>query len=176
MDMLKNEKYQVYASYAVKDIPTENLKIFISDFIEHAALNMGAKVERVEVDRVIENIQLPEFSFAPLSVIASAFIRGSLGKLKNEKVTLNPRNIYDWVSEVTLDYRHKIEHDDRAARLSSNTLHFKDLERCPLGKAICKKIEWGLTEEEWDKVPLKELAVRIGNGHWPTPQEFGIEK
>jgi len=171
-----NEKYLTYKDSKIFEVPLDTLKVLITLFIDHAALNLGCKATKADVDRIIEMVQGNEFSFLPVQTVYSAFTRGSLGKLKNEKTTLSPRNIYDWLSEVSLDYRLFIEHKDRDERLSANVVHFKDLERYPLGKAIMKKIDWELTEEEWERVPLKLLAEMIGRGEYVTMNDFGIKR
>lgn len=173
-----NEKYLIYKDYKVSEVPLEVLRVLITLFIDHAALNLGSKATKADVDRIIEMVRGNEFTFLPIMTIYSAFTRGSLGKLKNDKTTLSPRNIYDWMCEVSLEYRQYIEHRDRDDRLSADVSHFTDLDRYPLGKAINKKIDWckaGLLDDSnWDRVPLKVLADKIGQGQWPRPEEFGI--
>jgi hypothetical protein len=39
-----------------------------------------------------------------------------------------------------------------------------------------KKIDWELTEDEWDKVPLKILAEMIGRNERVTMADFGIKR
>lgn len=172
--MNNNKTYQAYHNSAIREVPTENLKILVTLFINSAALNLGCKATKADVDRVTDIMSGNQFNFLPIEIAASAFGRGSLGKLKNEKTTLNPRNIYDWLTEVSLEYRQHIEHKEREDRLSANIVHFKDLERYPLGKAICWKIDH-VSESDWDNVPLKKVAETIGSGHYPTLEKFGIK-
>jgi hypothetical protein len=179
MAIIDNETYQTYAFYKAGEVPLEKLKILITVFINYAARNLGSKVEKADVDQIIEFIRSPQFNFLLVNIIASGFIRGSLGKLKNEKTTLTPRNIYDWLTEVSLEYRQQQEHNEREKRLSLNNPHFDDLIKYPLGKAICKKTDWlasgAITEEQYDQIPLKEVAELIGKGIIPTLKYFGIE-
>jgi len=176
---MKTKTYEVYQNYLIRDVPPDNLRIIVTGFIDDAALTLGCKPTKADVDKVSEFMSYNQFNFLPISVAATAFIRGSLGKLKNEKTTLSPRNIYDWLSEISLEYRNYVEHKDREETLGRNNPHFKDLDRFPLGKAICKKIDWyksGVIDgDDWDMIPLKDLSEIIGSGHWPTPQQFGIE-
>jgi hypothetical protein len=173
MAITKNEKYQIYHNHIVKDVPNENLKILITLFIDYAAVNLGAKAEKADVDRIIEFIQGYEFNYLPISIIASGFVRGSLGKLRNDKTSLNPRNIHEWLSDVSLEYQKGIEHNERDDKLSKDYIHFRDLERIPLGKAICWKIDH-VSEEDWDDVPLRIVAEMIGLKQMPTLKDFGI--
>ena len=174
-----SKTFDVYRNYLIRDVPSDNLKIIVTEFINDAALTLGCNSTKADVDKVSEFMSYNQFNFLPVSVAATAFIRGSLGKLKNEKTTLSPRNIYDWLSEISLEYRNYVEHKDREETLSKDIVHFKDLNRYPLGKAICKKIDWynsgAIDGDDWDKIPLKDLSEMIGKGGWPTPEQFGIE-
>jgi hypothetical protein len=59
-----------------------------------------------------------------------------------------------------------------------NQYKFDGLEKYPLGKAICKKIDWlksgAITTVEWDRISLKQVAEIIGAGNEPTLEHFGI--
>lgn len=169
-----NKTYEAYQSYKISDVPLENLKIIVTGFINDSALTLGCNATKADVDKVSELMASNQFNFLPVNVASSAFTRGSLGKLKNDKTTLSPRNIYDWLSEVSLEYRNHIEHNERDYKLSNPEGHFNDLMNCPFGKAIMKKIDWELTEDEWDKVPLKMLAEIIGRNERVTMADFGI--
>ena len=175
---MKTKTFEVYKDYLIRDVPPDNLRIIVTGFIDDAALTLGCKPTKADVDKVSEFMSSNQFNFLPMSVAATAFIRGSLGKLKNDKSTLSPRNIYEWLSEVSLEFRQYQEHKERDERLSANNIRFSDLDRYPLGKAINKKIDWlkteAITSEEWDMISLKELAELIGKGVWPTPEYFGI--
>lgn len=179
MAIIQNETYQTYALETVQNVPLDNLKILVTVFISYAARNLGCKVDKADVDQIIEFIQSPEFCFLPVSVVASAFSRGSLGKLKNDKLTLNPRNIYDWMTEVKIEHRNLTEHNEREKRLNAEVSHFKELKKYPLGQALCKKIDWynsgAIDSDDWDKIPLRELSEIISRGGWPSPNDFGIQ-
>lgn len=179
MAIADNATYKIYALNTVLDVPTEKLKILVTVFIDYAARNLGCKVDKADVDQIIEFIQSPEFCFLPVSVVASAFSRGSLGKLKNDKLTLNPRNIYDWMTEVKIEHRNNIEHNEREKRLSADVSHFKELKKYPLGQALCKKIDWynsgAIDSDDWDRIPLRDLSEVISRGGWPSPNDFGIQ-
>jgi len=53
------------------------------------------------------------------------------------------------------------------------------LHKFPIGSAINKKIDWYrkgiLNINDWNKVPLKEVAEMIGAGNMPTVEHFGIQ-
>lgn len=178
MDIHYNEKYKLYQNDKASVVPTEILKGLVSLFIETAALNLGAKATKADVDQIIYFIQSPRFNFLPINVILSAFTRGSLGKLKNDKTTLTPRNIHDWLDEVSLEHRNYQEHLQRDYTLSNPEVHFKDLTRYPLGKAICKKIDWyksgAINSNDWDAISLRELAEMIGKDVMPTLEKFNL--
>ena len=175
---MNSKTYEIYNNYVIRDIPIDNLKIIVTALIEDAALTLGCKATKADVDKVSEFMSSHQFNFIPINVAATAFTRGSLGKLKNDKTTLTPRNIYDWLSEISLEYRNHIEHNERDTILSSLGSHFTDLTRYPLGKAICKKIDWyksgAIDSNDWDKIPLRELAEMIGEGRYPMIEDFNL--
>jgi hypothetical protein len=47
-----------------------------------------------------------------------------------------------------------------------------------MGRALCKKIDWltisAITSDEWDRIPLKEVAEIIGKGLEPSLEYFGM--
>lgn len=171
--MKHSTTYESFHNYQIKDVPSESLKILVTAFIESAALTLGCKSTKADVDRVCEFMASNQFNFLPVEIAASAFGRGSLGKLKNDKTTLSPRNIYDWLSDISQEYRQGLEHQERDNRLSANNIRFRDFHNYPFGKACCWKIDH-VPEEQWDNVPLKEVAELIGKGILPTLEYFGI--
>lgn len=178
MAITTNDKYITYHGYTVKEVPIEVLKVLVTLFIDYAAVNLGTSADKANVDRIIEQVQGHEFNFLPVSVVASAFIRGSLGKLRNDKTSLNPRNIFEWLTEVSVEYKQGVEHDKRERELSNTEKTF-DLNKCPVGAAIMKKIDWyasgAIDIEDWDKIPMKSLAEKIVHGIHPYPEMFGVE-
>ena len=174
-----NDKYKTYQSYLIRDVPIDNLKIIVTEFINDAALTLGCKATKADVDKVTFFMSSNQFNYLPVNIASTAFVRGSLGKLKNDKTTLNPRNIYDWLSEVGQEYRNFVEHKEREKSLSNPGEHFKDLTQFPLGKAICKKIDWyrsgAIDDNDWDNISLHELAEMIGKNIIPTLDRFGIK-
>lgn len=177
MAITTNDKYITYHSYIVKDVPIEVLKVLVTLFIDYAAVNLGTSADKANVDRIIEQVQGHEFNFLPVSVVASAFMRGSLGKLRNDKTSLNPRNIFEWLTEVSQEYKQGIEHDRREKELSMTEKTF-DLNRYPVGRSIMWKIDLynsGLIDgDTWDKINPKIIAEMFANGQHPTLRDFGI--
>lgn len=172
-----NEKYQIYAGSLVKDVPLEYLKILITLFLDHAALNMGANIEKVSVDRIIEIVK-EDYGFLPVNQIASAFIKGSMGYYGEGR--LIPKMINGWLKEIKTEYERYTEHNKRENRVKEQLKEKPyDLQKYPAGKAICLKIDWyrkGLINgDDWDKIPLQKVAEMIGKGHIPTPGDFIIE-
>lgn len=175
MKLTENEKYKAYCNTAVRDVPSEHLKVLINLFVDYSALNLGVNTDKANVDRLVELVRGGEFNLLPISVIASGFIRGSLGKLKNDNTKLSPRNIYEWLTEVSIEYRNKLDHLER--QKSPPGVAF-NLKKYPLGQALLRKIDWfrsgAITEADWEKIPLKELAEMIGRGEYPTIKDFNI--
>lgn len=167
--------YQTYSKYPVREVPEEHLKHLVFLFIADAALNMGSNVEKANVDRVIEIIQ-DHYSFLPVYVICSAFVKGSMGYLGEGR--LIPKNINNWLREIRIEYERESDHKRIEERLNTNYPPV-DLVKYPMGMALCVKIDWltsGLIDGDgWDNIPLKDVAEIIGRGQQPRPEEFGIE-
>ena len=173
--MINNSKYQAYASTVVSEIPTENLKFLVNLLMEDAALNMGATYDPKILDRIIEFTQSRDFNNMTLSVIASAFARGSLGKFGPGRLV--PKTVHDWLTEVSIEFKRYQDHKDREDYYSEKPVSF-DLHKYPVGKAICKKIDWlksgAITSDEWDRIPLRDLAERLATGMDAVPELFGV--
>ena len=169
-----SKTYDRYVTTLVKDvIPRDDLKEMVNIFLEDASINMGNDFNDNTLERVIEIIE-NQFKFLPVCYIASAFKKGSLGHYGTGRLV--PRVIYSWLNEISLEYNR--DQDHKKHETEDTVVHFSDLDRYPLGKAINKKIDWlkseAITEDEWDTISLKELAELISKGSYPTPENFGI--
>jgi hypothetical protein len=166
--------YDDYATALVKDVPQEYIKALVNTFMTDAGINMGADFTDTSLERVIEIVRF-NFKFLPVCYIASAFKKGSLGNYGTGRLV--PRTINNWLNEITLEHNRDESHK-KLTRIDE-VIHFKDLRKYPLGKAICKKIDWlesgAITIDEWDKIPLKVLAEIIGAGHIPDLEYFIIK-
>ena len=175
--MITDKLYQTYAGSVVTEVPEDNLKHIINVLIEDSALNMGCNYEVKIVDRIIEFVQSKDFNYLPVAIIASAFNGGSLGKFGAGRLV--PKTVYDWLNTVAIDYRRRMEHEKRLEQLRTDPNGF-NLHKFPAGQAIVKKMDWlksgVITEEEWDKIPLLELAGMIADGFNVKPKNFGIDE
>jgi hypothetical protein len=175
--MENDSKYQMYANDLVRNVPGEYLQHLISLFMKEASVNMGCDVNEITLERVIFYVK-KDFGYIPINYIASAFIKGSLGRLGDGKGRLIPKTIHNWIGEISLEYNRMVSNKIQRDKLNDVSIAM-DLHKFPAGKAINKKIDWyrkGLLDvEDWDKVPLKEMAEMIGNGHDPKLTDFGIE-
>ena len=162
--------YNDYATSLVLDVPQEYLKSMVNEFMIDAGINMGADFTDASLERVIEIVQF-RYKFLPVCYIGSAFKKGSLG---NGPGRLVPRTINGWLADITLEYNRDESHK-KLIQLGEG-IHFSDLRKYPLGKAICKKMDWltsgAITEKEWDRIPLKELAEIMGKGLIPDHNYF----
>jgi len=160
--MQTSKLYETYAVAPAKEIPFEYMKDLVKELLASAALDMGTDFDDRTKDRVIEII-IYHFGYLPLCLIASAFKKGALGQYGAGRLV--PRTINGWLNEMREEHqrmtRAKIEDTDKQYK-------FEHLDRIPLGKAIIKKIDWRLNSREWDQIPLKELAERIGRGEHPV--------
>jgi hypothetical protein len=170
--MKMDDNYQMYATDVARNVPSEILKSMINTFMTEASLNMSNDYNQAVLDRIIYFVT-NEFHYLRMAEIASAFIRGSLGKFGAGR--LNPRVIYGWLQNVVEEHNRYAEHQ-RIEDINNSTGTIMDLSKCPAGSAIIKKIEWYkaglLTGDDWDRVDLKKLAESIGQGHVPNFRDF----
>ena len=174
--MERDDTYQTYAAIATKDVPIAELNYLINSCLVEASLNMGNTFDERDFNRIVYLINT-DFNFLPVSYIWSAFLRGSLGKLGTGRLV--PKTVYGWLNEVANEYKRLREHKEMEEHYKVKNTGF-NLHKFPAGKAISKKIEWlksgVITEAQWDKIPLIELAGMIADGFNVTPENFGINK
>jgi hypothetical protein len=171
--MDKDNTYQTFATFLVKDVPNESFEYLIKLFMDKASMNMGSDYSPKVLTGTVEIIK-GHYNYIPICYVASAFIKGSLGDYGPGRLV--PRTVYAWLNAITIEYNR--DEDHKRNILDINTVHFSDLEKYPLGKAINKKIDWlksgKITSDDWDRISLKELAERIGQGIESVPEIFGV--
>ena len=171
---MENSLYETYAHSLCNDIPIETLKDFIMTFLIDASKDMGCDFDKTEAPERIYYIISTHYNHLPLSLIASGFKRGALGQYGAGR--LIPRTVFGWMGEINQYYLTKHSTRDNS---QDNYTKFDDLHRYPLGSAINKKIEWyskgAMDINDWEKVPLKDLAKMNGEGHYATLEHFGIK-
>lgn len=165
---------EIYGNYPASEVPSENLKVMIREFILDAAIDMGQKPDEIIYDRVFYFIT-KDFGWLQCLQLASVFRRGSLGQFGAGR--LIPKTIYGWLVEIRNELGQKASGVGEKIDMRRK---FDDLGRYPMGQAICKKIDWirsgAITSDEWAKIPLKAVAERIGRGLECTPEIFGIKR
>jgi hypothetical protein len=160
--------YETYAGYPCSEVPREYLENFITGFLYDASKDMGVTFEKSIVERVVEIIS-QHYAHLPLALVSSACKKGALGQYGAGRLV--PRTVYGWMAEMSQYYLTIMDKKDRDFK---NEERFKGLDRYPLGKAICWKIDH-VKEEDWERVPVKTVAEIIGRGSIPTLENFGIK-
>lgn len=172
----EDNKFQSYATTMVREVPESELKYLVVLFMKEACINMGCDVTEETIDRVIYFVKA-EYSYIPVNYIASALISGSLGKIGDGKGRLVPKTILAWLAYSTQEYNRHLASITERNKLNDVSIAM-NLHKYPAGMAIDKKIDWykkGLLRiEDWDKVPLMDLAERIKNKLETYPAIYGI--
>jgi hypothetical protein len=173
-----NETYQKYSQTIVKDVPIDDMRLLMKMFFDKAAVNMGKEsydAPAVAIESILEFLY-KDFNYVPVYQIGSSIIQGSLGKFGAGRLV--PNTVYRWFNDAGAEYRRLLVHKKIEDDLAYKFIPF-DLDTFPLGRAINRKIEWYrkglLSMDDWDKVPLKELAEREGKGLHSVPELFGIK-
>jgi hypothetical protein len=173
----KDDKFQSYANDLVINVPGEYIDYLIALFMRYAAINMGVEVNPTTLESTIYYIK-KDYGYIPVNFIASAFIKGSLGKIGDGKGRLVPKTILTWLGDTSLEYNRMIAKKRESDKLNDVSIAM-DLHQFPVGKAIMQKIDWlrsgKITADEWDLIPLKELAERIGSHQDYRLNVFGIK-
>jgi hypothetical protein len=177
--IIKIEDHSLFKKYSntiASQIFIDDLKLLIDLFFKKAGINMGKESydsSDASIGAITEFIY-KDYSTIPLNFIASAFVRGSLGKYGPGRLV--PNMVYKWIHETALEYD-KMESHKKI--MSSSYANSMDLHKYPVGKAIMKKIDWltsGLIDEDgWDQILLKALAERIKQGLDCYPEVFGLK-
>lgn len=158
-----------YLQTTVQDIPFSELEKRVLIYIAEAEIQMGSDFD-VRGNKYVIDMVAKEFKHLPLYAIAGAFKKGSLGQYGAGKLV--PRTIYGWLSEMAAACFNKTKN----IADSIDVKKWDGLLSCPLGSAVCKKIEWYesglLSIEDWDRVPLKLVADAIGRGEYVTIEKF----
>src|ERR1035437_992418 len=161
----------IYTNSLCNDIPSEHLKEFIKSYLISASIDMGQTYDKETTPERVFDMIKTHYHHLPLFLIASAFKRGALGQYGSGRLV--PRTIFGWLAEMNQYYMTCHEKRDNS---QDNQHKFNGLEKYPLGKAICKKIDWlksgAITSDEWDQIPLKSVAEIIGRGGEPTLEQF----
>ena len=169
------ERSEIYANTFCKDIPIDYMKEFIMTYLVGASADMGQSFDRDSTPNRVCDMISTHYQHLPLMLIASAFKRGALGQYGTGRLV--PRTIFGWLGEMNQYFLTCHEKRDQS---EDNRRKFDGLEKYPLGKAICCKIDWlksgAITLDEWDRIPLKQVAEIIGSGHEPNLDYFGINK
>jgi hypothetical protein len=172
----KVEEYQIYANHSITEIPKDILYKIINLVLIEASRNMGNEFNDKMLDAIIMTIEENSYNL-PLCYIVSAIYRGSMGFYGPGR--LMPRTVLQWLRESSQEYYKERDHKEIEKRFKVTNIPV-DLKKYPMGKAICKKIDWltsgAITSDEYDKISLKQVAEIIGAGHEPNLEYFGIIK
>jgi hypothetical protein len=173
----EDNKFQAYASELVNNVPLENMEYLIALFMKEAAINMGSDVNDSVIERTVYHVK-KDYGWIPVNYVASAFVRGSLGKIGDGKGRLIPKTILAWLSDSSQEYNRVLSALREKEKLNDVSIAM-DLHKTPVGTAIMKKLDWykkgALKIQDWDKIPLSELANKIKQGVFVTPEMFGIK-
>lgn len=172
--MENDNTFKVYANEFVNEVPLEHLDYLITLFMKEASVNMGVEVNKETLERTIYYVK-KDYGFIPVNFIASGFVKGSLGNIGDGKGRLVPKTILSWLNQISMEYHRMMQSKTNKENMSGATIAY-DLENYPVGSAIMKKIDWyrkGLLKaEDWDTIPLKDIAYRIKNNMDCKPENF----
>ena len=112
----EDNKFQAYANELVNNVPFENLEYLIALFMKEAAINMGSDVNDAVIERTVYHVK-KDYGWIPVNYVASAFVRGSLGKIGDGKGRLLPKTILSWLSDSSQEYNRILAAQKEKAKL-----------------------------------------------------------
>lgn len=173
---IKSEYYPQYLSERVKDIPSEHMRELVDEFAINAKFYMSSDVDNDATDKIntaVVELLKNKFSFLPLSLIAEAYTRGSLGELGGT-TRFTVRNIYIWLAAVNeksqrlLQERQSKIDDERRASEEKSFRHQQKRSNL-YGAALYKKIEWCyqglLNSRQYDELTLDMIVAKVEAGY-----------
>lgn len=155
-------------------IPPVDVTTIFEEFLREASANMGGESKSGCLERVVD-IAMTTFKEVPIYVLCAAIIRGSLGRYGSGRLV--PRTVYGWFTEAASEFKSRARYAEQ--KKEPEVTERADLLKYPVGRAINMKISWltsgALHREDWEKVPMWQLAEMIGEGKSPTLRDFGLE-
>lgn len=168
----KNATYQRWATTPAGQVPLTELRTLITIFISDAEINMGSNADEQTIERCLWHAG-HQYGHLPICYIASGYARGSLGDFGAGRLV--PLTVKKWMDQITEDYT-RAEAKAKIEELHKNQGAALDLKKYPAGQAIIEKMDWltsgAITPEEWDRIPLKKVAVDIQAGHEYGPNYY----
>jgi hypothetical protein len=145
-------------------------------FIDKAAINMGKDSFDKKEDTInaVCEFLFKSFKDIPVYYVGSAIYKGSLGTYGPGRLV--PATVFKWMNEANQEFSRKQAHEELMKEDSSPAM---DLRGFPVGRAIHKKIDWlkggRITESDYDRIPLKEVAERLAQGLDVVPELWGVK-
>lgn len=161
-------KFETYATDFVRNVPIEHLSDIIELTLKKCSLNMGSNYTTEILQRIVELIK-EDYSYMTVNLVVSALSRGSMGHFGAGR--LIPKTVAGWLREISQEYQKDKDHKEIEDRFKNPGTPV-DLVKYPMGTALNLKIDWlvsgYITSEQWDNIPLKEVAELLGKGIEPT--------
>ncbi|MBW1612418.1 MAG: hypothetical protein JRJ57_00255 [Deltaproteobacteria bacterium] len=159
---------KTYLNYTVGEVPREKLREIIDELSATAMVNMGGNETTIPLQRIIESITMlvaKQYYELPISKVASAFWRGSLGELGGTtRFTL--RNVNLWLKESHQQWGE--EHIREMSRKNREKYDAYEKADRDVITACRMKIMWRLdkriTPDQSDKIHVEDIVHRLRDG------------
>ena len=159
---------KTYLNYNVSDVPRDKLREIIDELSATAMVNMGGNETTIPLQRIIESITAlvaKQYYELPISKVAGAFWRGSLGELGGTtRFTL--RNVNLWLKETHQQWGE--EHIREISRKNREKYDSHERADQDVITACRMKIMWRIdgkiTPDQSEKIHVEDIVHRLRDG------------
>ena len=170
---IKSEYYPEYIGSIVALIPKEALHELIDEFAINSKFYMSSEVDSeatAKINSAVVALLLGKFRYMPLSLIAEAYTKGSLGELGGT-TRFTVRNVYIWLAamdekcrRLNQEKQSKLDSDKRA---EEEKAYKKTQKRNSLyGTAFYWKVSHcPMSDSEYDRLSLDKIVEAFEKGY-----------
>lgn len=171
---IKSAYYPQYLAEKVYNIPSEHMREMIDEFAINAKFYMSSDVDNEATDKInaaVVDLLKNKFRYLPLSLVAEAYTRGSLGELGGT-TRFTVRNIYIWLTAVDeknqrLNQESQSRTDSERRAAEERAFRLQQKRSTKYGAAMYWKIGFAkqLSAAEYHRISLDKIVAMMDRGY-----------
>jgi hypothetical protein len=170
---IKSQYYSEYINTKAGEIPSGALIEIIDEFASNAKFYMSSDADSITTAKINSasiDLLKNRFRFLPLSLIAEAYTRGSLGELGGT-TRFTVRNVYTWLGSIDEKnqrlYQETQSKIDDQKRAENERLFRRSQKRSSLfASALYWKISHcPMSDPDYDRLTLDKIVEAIEKGY-----------
>ncbi len=173
---IRSQYFQEYFMAKAGDIPTVALIELIDEFASSAKFYMSSDADSItteKINSIVVDLLKNRFRFIPLSLIAEAYTRGSLGELGGT-TRFTVRNVYIWLNSIEernqrLYQETQSKIDDRKRAENERLFRSSQKRNNLFASAFYWKISHcPLSNSDYDRLVLDKIVDMFERGYTST--------